>query len=242
MTGNRQIQAVNSALSVKTPEGAQSLRQLACSAAWRVDAADLPNWITPQVRENLPAALREAEAWLVPSGGDDFMRHLVPTLALVAPVGMNEAEKTAWFASAGAELSSVPADLLAIGCDAVRKTCDHPSKIIAGIWAAISTRLAERRSELAKVQRIMKVVNGQHERKPWEPEPWDESMRCTPEQANAISRQYGFSDQTPERVEKPLPTVDDYMALGLSRAVAESMLAEQIRKMDRDAKPIGKAA
>lgn len=170
------------------------------------------------------------------------MRHLAPTLALVAPVGMNEAEKTAWFASAGAELASVPADLLAMGCDAVRKTCDHPSKIIAGIWTAIGPRLNDRRSELAKVQRIMKVANGQHERKPWEPEPWNEADRCTAEAASEIAREYGFSQAEPEKVEKPLPTVDDYMALGLTRAVAESMLAEQIRNMDRSAKPIGKAA
>src|SRR3954471_1459964 len=65
---------------------------------------------------------------LMPATSRHFRNELTACLALVAPVGMNEEARSEWLAVAWATLSTLPADLLAIGCARARETCDHPAK------------------------------------------------------------------------------------------------------------------
>jgi hypothetical protein len=72
-------------------------------------------------------------ARLQPATSDQFRNELTACLSLVVPVGMTEEARRDWLAVAWGTLSHLPADVLAIGCEAARKTCDHPSKIVPTI-------------------------------------------------------------------------------------------------------------
>jgi hypothetical protein len=83
---------------------------------------------------------------LQPATSDDFRNELTACLTLVAPVGMTEEAKRDWLAVAWATIGHLPADLLSLGCQQARQTCDHPSKIVPAIIAATEQSLQWRRS------------------------------------------------------------------------------------------------
>lgn len=180
---------------VTTPAGAQALRQIACSAAWNeTTASGARRWLGPRERAALPAARIQAEALLAPATRGDFKRLVSPTLALVAPVGMSEADQAVWLHTAAETLSGIPSDLLEIGCMAARRTVDHYSKIVAAIFAEIESTWEARRRDLAGVRRLQLAVDG--------PAPNRPSVdQCTPEQAAAILAGLGMSLST----SKPQP-------------------------------------
>lgn len=72
---------------------------------------------------------------LRPATSDQFRDELEACLALVVPVGMDEAARAEWLAVAWATLKHLPADLLASGCQHARLNADHPSKIVPLIVA-----------------------------------------------------------------------------------------------------------
>lgn len=171
-------------------------------------------YLTPELRSLLPVALGEATAALMPALGRDFKETIVPTLVLVAPSGWSEGQSVAWQAAAAAELSGIPKDLLAIGCAAARRVADHPSKIIPEIHKAIGARWRDRRQDLARLRRIDDIASGRHQRKPWEPEPFDPAAAAEPAEVRKILAGIGIEPDEP-RISRPtgprrLPSDDDY--------------------------------
>lgn len=97
-----------------------------------------------QQGQQLPSSER-----LQPASNEAFRNELTACLALVVPVGMTEESRREWLSVAWATLSHLPADLLAIGAQAARRSCDHPSKIVPTIIS--ETRdLLERRRESSR--------------------------------------------------------------------------------------------
>lgn len=77
-------------------------------------------------------------------------------LTLVSPSGLNSDDRKEWLAVAMRTLSGIPADLLARGCEKVRRTCRFPSEIVptimdevGGAWKWRQKLLAEERSREA---------------------------------------------------------------------------------------------
>lgn len=74
---------------------------------------------------------------LRPATTDDFRRELTACLSLVGAAGMSEDDRREWMIAARGTLRDIPADLLERGCQAARRTCDHPSKIVPAILAEV---------------------------------------------------------------------------------------------------------
>jgi len=104
--------------------------------------ADINPPMVSAPRAVLPSA---SSARLQPATSDRFRDELEACLALVVPVGMDEAARREWLAIAWETLKHLPADLLAAGCRKAREVSDHPSKIVPIIIAETSEALERRR-------------------------------------------------------------------------------------------------
>lgn len=82
---------------------------------------------------------------LTPATNEHFRNELAACLTLVAPVGMSEEARRDWFAVAWKTVGHLPPDLLSMGCEAARKSCDHPAKIVPAIIAATEAWMEARR-------------------------------------------------------------------------------------------------
>lgn len=82
---------------------------------------------------------------LTPATAAEFRNELTACLALVVPVGMSEEARRDWLRVAWGTLKFWPVDLLRIGCEEARKTCDHPAKIVPAIVEATQHSLEKRR-------------------------------------------------------------------------------------------------
>jgi hypothetical protein len=174
--------------------------------AWgESDEADARRWLAAPLAAMLPAARNQAAAVLAPAVGDDFACQLSPTLALVAPAGMSEDDQVAWLATAGQTLAGMPADLLARGCAAARRKADHPSKIVAAIFAEVGAAWDSRKGDLLNVQRLMGLASGEKPaRRPWQrTDDFDPAERCSPEAAAAIRQAAGLDM---DKAAAPAPT------------------------------------
>lgn len=118
---------------------------------------------------------------LSPATNTEFRDELTACLSLVAPVGMAEEARAEWLAVAWSTLGHLPADLLAIGAQKARETCDHPSKIVPAILGETRDMLDRRRYHFRET---VATVPTSHRL----PEP----DICTPEQADAILREFGL--------------------------------------------------
>lgn len=87
-------------------------------------------------------------ARLEPATSDQFRNELTACLALVAPAGMTEEGRRDWLAVAWATLKHLPADVLAVGCQKARQTCDHPAKIVPAILEATNEMMRWRRESV----------------------------------------------------------------------------------------------
>lgn len=200
-----------------TPEVAQALRLIAYSARAGDDEADIRKRITPAIAAAASVQVAKAQSDLAPATLGDAKRELTPTLALVVPTGMGESDRAVWLASALLPLSGIPADLLAIGCAEARRTVDHPAKIVPAILAAIGKAWDRRKTDLRDALKIDRIARL--------PAP-DEPQIATPEEAaEALGRLSTFT--AAPRKAKPLPTVSDYMALGLTAEDACNAVADQ---------------
>jgi hypothetical protein len=175
---------------------APPLRRLQSLALW--NEGTLPT----SLRDLANSALAEAEAALKPASTDDFRKQLTACLALVAPSGMAENDRNEWLRVAWGTLRDVPPDLLARGCDVARRHCDHPAKIVPTILREIETSLAERRNTGRRVRELLAGPK----RYPWEQaeREFDESTRCTPEQAAAIIAELGLRSDAAEMASRHL--------------------------------------
>lgn len=115
---------------------------------------------------------------LRPATSDQFRDELEACLALVVPVGMDEAARAEWLAVAWATLSHLPADLLRVGCAKARQSADHPAKIVPIITAETLDDL-ERRRERPRIDYAPQIAAPEVE-------------RCTPEQAREIMAEFGL--------------------------------------------------
>ena len=104
---------------------------------------------TPWEEINPPMALAPpqglASPSLVPASKEQFRNELTACLALVVPVGMTEEARRDWLAVAWATVGHLPPDMLTEGCEAARRTADHPSKIVPAIIAATDGWMETRR-------------------------------------------------------------------------------------------------
>jgi hypothetical protein len=112
--------------------------------------------LTPWDDINPPMALARRDEQpcvyldLRPATAEQFRDELESCLALVAPVGMDEAARAEWLAVAWATLQRLPADLLKRGCQAARMKADHPSKIVPIITDETDAALARRREDVSR--------------------------------------------------------------------------------------------
>jgi hypothetical protein len=67
---------------------------------------------------------------------------------------MTEEAKRDWLAVAWGTVGHLPADLLKLGCEAARKTADHPSKIVPTIIAETERRLQARKETFHRIDQF----------------------------------------------------------------------------------------
>lgn len=120
---------------------------------------------------------------LAPATRELFAVELTACLALVVPVGMTEEARREWLSVAWQTLRHLPSDLLSAGCIEARKTADHPSKIVPTIIGYAEHRYQDRK----RINREY-PANTIALAPPDRPDP----NYCTPEEADAILRQYGL--------------------------------------------------
>jgi hypothetical protein len=215
---------------LSTPSGALALRRIARLASIAdCDAEQARSLLPADAAELVEQARDEANAWLAPARKPDARMHLVPTLALVAPSGMGEAEQATWLAAAMGTLSGIPADLLERGCKAARLKVDHPAKIVPAINAEISAEWDRRRAELSAVGKVAALLAAPGV---------GASDYVTPEQAAAIRAEFGL--ETADRAHRPPPaTAADYMAMGLSEIEAHKAVSDHAKMLAGAARPVG---
>jgi hypothetical protein len=118
------------------------------------------------------------------SSADDartvFRNELTACLTLTAPVGMNEEARRDWFAVAWDTLKDIPPDDLARAARMARQTCDHPSKIVPAIVAAVDGF-----RPWEKITRSRPIYDQPQLESP-------DTIRCTPEEAKAILNEFGI--------------------------------------------------
>lgn len=167
-------------------------------------------------------ALAPANFQLHAATQDDFRRELTSCLVLCAPSGMSGEDRKEWLRVAWATLADIPADLLAIGCAAARKSADHPAKIVPAVTAAIGALWDQRKG------RRNRAAAG-----------WDKRASepaaveyATPEQIEAIKAEVGLVTTPygePAKVATGparKPTRADYIEMGVDPAVLDQIASE----------------
>ena len=183
-------------------------------------------------------ALLQAEAQLEPATLDQFKGQITACLALVASVGMTDADRTEWVRAAAVTLAGIPADLLARGCGVARRFADHPSKIVPAIILEVEPAWNERKRARARVQELIVGLK----RYPWEhARPAADGEFCTPAEAAEILAKVGLrakaaavvDPSAPKAVQggagQPgrTPTREDYIRLGVAPETLDAIEAER---------------
>lgn len=192
-------------------------------------------WLTLNDGKPLPAKARadaqitiaRMDVRLQPADAASFAGLIGSLLSITGGVGLSEDDRREWIKSAWVHLRDVPADLLERGCKVAGRYCDHPSKIVTTIIREIEAPLKERQRLRDEV-----ATSLQHQdREPWEPTPFDKATRCTEEEAAAIMEEFGFSAMGTkpgaERGPRRMPTVEDYVAMGVPLDRAEAAVVAQ---------------
>lgn len=161
-----------------------ALRLVRSSPAWVEDDDDeARRCLAPNIVAALPAAIAEAEMYLVPTSRELMVKGLTSALTLVAGVGMGEGERKTWLAAAAVTLRELPEDLFRRGIDAARRSCDHPAKVVPAVLAEVRVELDRRKRALGRARYLLDLKN--RPRRPWEPDDGPEEV-CTPAQAAFI--------------------------------------------------------
>jgi hypothetical protein len=85
---------------------------------------------------------------LHPVSREEFAAEMSACLALVAPVGMDQAAKRLWLTAAYRALDGIPIALLKKGATAAMKTADHPAKVVPAIMREIESDWNWRKRQL----------------------------------------------------------------------------------------------
>lgn len=217
------------------PANPQSLQDLKSSNCWSVleatnDPSEAMPFLSPVLRASLPAAAAASRAELEPIDNRTLVMGLTRALSLVAGALDQQARKE-WIMAAATELQHAPGDLVEAALGRARMYCDHVSKIVPFVLKDIEDIWAERRRVSGRIARLQKLA--EQGAKPTE--------RCTPEQAAAIREEYGIPAEPAgnfppnkdgwkaRKLNLRMPTVQDYIELGLTREAAEEAVASQAK-------------
>ena len=161
----------------------------------------------------------------------EFAAEISPILALVAPTGMDQAERKIWLAAAYKALDGIPITLLRRGARAAMETADHPSRIVPIIaadvrdeWGWRKRNRAPRSSEVAAARTLDRKDDGY----------------CTPAEAATICRKFGIGQHAVTRMVNPArlapaghvpdaartsrpPIRADYIRMGVDPAVLDKL-------------------
>ena len=107
---------------------------------------------------------------------------MTPVLALCAASGMSEGARTEWLMAAADTLTGIPADLLERAGRDIRKTVDHPSKIIPAIYTEIGKEWDRRKSDVARLNGMLTPPK----RYAWEPEPLPSISKAERDEVSAL--------------------------------------------------------
>lgn len=86
-----------------------------------------------------------------------FAAVVLPCLALVAPMSMNEEDRKLWLRASYVALGHLPFDLLALGAKAAMASCTHPSKIVPTILEHVGEQAKWRTERKEKPLRLAPV-------------------------------------------------------------------------------------
>lgn len=123
------------------------------------DLALIRSRVGADLEKSIPSAISQAQARLTPATPPEFEQMLKPALSLCAPSGMQAGERAEWIKASIMMLADMPCDLLAIGCHAAMSKCDHPSKVVPTIIAAVEGRWRDRKRELYDFQRLAEAAS-----------------------------------------------------------------------------------
>lgn len=175
-----------------------------------------------------PALLREANGKLAPAA-TDWLAHRLSLLWGSMPTSGNMTAK-AWLHETGRMLKHLPQDILA---HAIDQAARQGSGFVPGASAILEIAEPLHRKRRLHRARLDEIVNGKpaQSARPWEVRGVampDEGV-CTPEEAQGIMRENGIplGQQEERRTRGPLrmPTVQDYLDMGVAREDAERAVA-----------------
>lgn len=159
---------------------------------------------------------------LTPVTREQFAAVLTPCLALVAATGMDDRARREWLHAAFAVLRHIPVDLLKRGAKAAMARVDHPSKIVAAIMAEVSGDVEWRRNTVRSD--ALRASEDEEQRLRLTHQRW----KPRPGETTAILAEHGMCSSAPATdAPKPLPAVEDYLAIGVPQADAEKLVARQ---------------
>jgi hypothetical protein len=204
----------------------------------------IPPWLQGDLVDtetfHLPAKLPDGAARTLRSVADEYRRSMTPATQqertdilgelrlLTKHRNENVQEARMRFSLLRQHLSEVPAQVLREATKEYAKTNkffpDGPAEILPFIDRIMlpRKRMTYRLTALAREAEERLIHETKIEKDP-----------LTPEAAAAIIEEFGLRDETVERI-KPTgpakrPTVEDYVAMGVDRATAESCLAQRLQ-------------
>jgi ketosteroid isomerase-like protein len=191
--------------------------------------------------DRLPTAIANAQAAF--HCDIEWLANRLTVLWLAAGYRKGEAQATAWLGETIRLLSHVPTDIISAAIDqAVVQSERGFIPTVGEILKIASPALEKRRQALSRLE-VMIAAASALPAKASDPEPV-----CTPEEAAEILSDVGMASvvramdpvaQTPPAE----PTLDDYIALGLTEIEARSAMEQRRRLLSRGrATPIGDAA
>lgn len=196
------------------------MQQIAQSPAWSAaecrDSALAARTVSA-IADLLPPVLAASAEKLAPAQSADIVKIVTPVLILCGAVGMSADDRTEWFQAAAGALHGVPADLLAKAVQSVSAKVDHPSKIVPAIMTHVADEWARRKARHAKLMFLANVPPALPAPEPWEPKPGETAE---------ILAEVGIKTTNGQRAHR-MPTVEDYVAMGVGLKDAKKIVAKQ---------------
>lgn len=188
--------------------------------------------LSDEDRQRVPGLAEQAEATLAPVNGQ-WLKDRLSTMYLAMSNDRDADRATAWLHETIRLLADLPQDIVGQAIDeAVKKSERGFLPSVGAIRSFADPMVEERQKKVRRLRKMAEVVlstaNGapRIEREPFVP--------CSPDDAASIMKEFGIGRIAAEKVRTIDPTklrgpksitVDDYVALGLSREDAERAIA-----------------
>lgn len=212
------------------------------AAALADNAFSLSEWmastaiarISDDDRKRLPSLAEQAESTLIPVR-PDWLEKRLSTMYLAMSHERDADRATAWLHESVRLLRDLPHDIVGNAIDEAVKKSDRgfmPS--VGAIRAFADPALDERKKKVARLRSLAGAALAPR-LPPQEPEAFE---HCSPEDAAEILKEFGFAPMgqragrtfDPAKLRGPKSiTVEDYVALGLTRDAAEAAIADMQR-------------